>query len=857
MERERITVKYHQRRSFQDRRKVCTTGFLALQFTVKCLKAPTLRVSLKPLEGLYTDTDPDNRSEIITDITIRMPGKGGTMMMEVKVDPGAQPSCIPLHKFKTLFPHLCRDGLPKEGLLDNTQNEFQSYNGGDMMCYGHLLIDVKDKVTKKYHPIRFYVMNTDVPRILISHAASYWLGLVRVLCDNKAPRIKRQVASIDKKSDFRAKSSHFRTSTPNTASSSQKKQTTPKTVTSGKVHVPSPRMQNFEDAKIQGEKGATGVRPGRDVDVSDGEQHSQEEPSVTTGKEPKTSELGNSVHSGPNKKITDSVKDGPFSNQTADSSYAKSGPKMKHTSKKAPHRKYYRPSNDTKTFEINSKGHLQCLQDPNLIHKPNDKGKLPGSREAPIYHEPGTVSCKTAEDLKKLYPNSFDRLGSLKGAYNIRVDPTVKPATHARRKVPIESKEAIDKELDYLIEEEIITEQVEPTPWVSSVTFLRKPNGEVRVCLDPSNLNKAIIREHHKPMTVEIAHELAGATVYTKADALKAFLQIHLTHEASLLMKFNSHRGQLRFLQMPFGAKMSQDMFQLQMDAILEQCPGVIGIHDDMVIFGVDQQDHDSNLINLLNVCQKEGLVLNSKKLELQRERVTFFRAEYSTQGMHPDPKKVQGITEMTVPKDKQQLQSFLGMVNYMGTFIPNLSHHTEPLQAMLKKDNVFHWEDQQTRSFQQVKTLIAKANTTPLRYYDRNLPVTVQVDASLRGLGACLIQQHKGKDQPITFASKSLKDAETRYANIERELLAIVFACQRFSTYLLGRSFIAVSDHKPLEMIAMKNLANAPPCLQRMLLELQRYDVTIKYRPGKEMQLADALSRCPAKASQEIKLDM
>ena len=764
----------------------------------------------KPLEGLYTDTDPDNRSEIITDITIRMPGKAGTMMMEVKVDPGVQPSCIPLHKFKTLFPHLCRDGLPKEGLLDNTQNEFQSYNGGDMTCYGHFLIDVKDKVTKNYHPIRFYVMNRDVPRILISHAAS-WLGLVKVLCDNKAPRIKRQVASIDKKSDFRVKSSPFRTSTSNTGSSSQKKQTTLKTVTSGKVHVPSPRMHSFEDAKIQGGKRATGVRPGRDVDVSDGEQHSPEEPSAINGKELKTSKSGNSVHSEPNKKITDSVKDSPFRKHTAGRSDVKDGPKRKHTSKEAPCRKYYMPSNDTKTFQINSKGHLQCIQDPNLIHKPNDKGKLPGSREAPIYHEPGTVSCKTMEDLKKLYPNSFDRLGSLKGAYNIRVDPTVKPATHARRKVPIESKEAIDRELDYLIEEEIIMEQVEPTPWVSSVTFLRKLNGEVRVCLDPSNLNKAIIREHHKPMMVEeIAHELARATVYTKADTLKAFLQIHLMHKASLLMTFNSHKGRLRFLRMPFGAKMSQDMFQLRMDAILEQCPGVIGIHDDMVIFGVDLQDYDANLINLLNICQKEGLVLSSKKLELQREQVTFFGAEYSTQGMHPDPKKVQGITEMTAPMDKQQLQSFLGMVNYMGTFIPNLSHHTEPLRAMLKKDNVFHWEEQQTRSFQQVKTLIAKAKTTPLRYYNRNLPVTVQADASLRGLGACLIQKHNGEDQPIAFAHKSLMDMETRYANIERELLAIVFACQCFSTYLLGRSFVAESDHKPLEMIAMKNLATA-----------------------------------------------
>ena len=107
---------YHQRRSFQDRkRKVRTTGFLALQFTVKCLKAPTLRVSLR--RGCILTQIQTIGSEIITDVTIRMPGKAGTMMMEVKVDPGAQPSCIPLHKFKTLFPHLCRDGLPKGGLV--------------------------------------------------------------------------------------------------------------------------------------------------------------------------------------------------------------------------------------------------------------------------------------------------------------------------------------------------------------------------------------------------------------------------------------------------------------------------------------------------------------------------------------------------------------------------------------------------------------------------------------------------------------------------------------------------------------------------------------------------------------------
>ena len=349
-----------------------------------------------------------------------------------------------------------------------------------------------------------------------------------------------------------------------------------------------------------------------------------------------------------------------------------------------PDRRYYKPSDGTKTYFVNSQGHLQSREDPPGIIKPNPKGKLPDSKEAPIYHEPGSIVINGTEELWALYPNSFDRLGSLKGEYDIRVDPTVKPQQHSRRKVPIESKEAIEKEIDYMLEEGIVVEQIEPTPWVSSATFPKKANGDTRVCLDPKDLNKAIIRENHKPMTVEeIAHQLAGAVVYTKADALKAFLQVHLTYEASLLTTFNYHHGRLRFLRMPFRAKMSQDVFQLRMDAILEQCPSVIGIHDDIVIFGTSNEDHDANLINLMNVCQKEGLVLNSKKLELRRERVTFFRAEYSKDGMHPDPKKIQGIVEMSTPQDKQQLQSFLGMVNYMGTFIPNLSHHTEPLRSI------------------------------------------------------------------------------------------------------------------------------------------------------------------------------
>ena len=517
-------------------------------------------------------------------------------------------------------------------------------------------------------------------------------------------------------------------------------------------------------------------------------------------------------------------------------------------------KKYWQPNKDIKTYYMNSESQLQCREDPSDVTSVASTKELPLSRLKPIYHEPQGMLIRDTDHLKQLYPNSFDRLGSLRGEYDIKIDPNVPPVAQARRKVPIESREAIKDQIELMIKEDILEEQIEPTPWVNSATYPQKPSGEVRVCLDCQPLNKAIIHEHHKAPTVdEIAHELAGAQFLTKADAHKAFLQIHLTPRARLLTVFNWHKGRLRYKRMPFGAKMSQDVFQIRMDQILEKCPGVIGIHDDVVIYGKTREEHDSNLVNFLNVCQEEGLVLNGKKLELRKEQVTFFRALFSKEGMRPDPKKLQGIEDLTPPADKQQLQSFLGMVTYMGEFIPRLSHHTQPLRALLKRDAVFYWDEVINRSFQQLKHILRGALSTPLRYYDRNLPVTVQADASIRGLGACLMQDGR----PIAFASKSLTDAETRYANIERELLAIVFTCLRFNTYLQGRQFTVESDHKPLEMIHLKALGNAPPRLQRMLLQLQKYDMTIKYRPGQEMLLADGLSQCPARSNPEIKLDL
>ena len=214
---------------------------------------------------------------------------------------------------------------------------------------------------------------------------------------------------------------------------------------------------------------------------------------------------------------------------------------------------------------------------------------------------------------------------------------------------------------------------------------------------------------------------------------------------------------------------------------------------------------------------------------------------------MQPDPDKVSALHNMAPPSSTHELQTFLGLATYMGPFIPSLSSLTAPLRELVKKGNTFEWTPSHQKAFETIKTKISEKTT--LAYYDPAKKVVLQVDASMKGLGATLIQEGK----PIAFASKALTDTESRYANIERELLAVVYGCERFHTYLYGQHFVAETDHKPLESIQLKHLTSAPPRLQRMLLRLQPYDITIKYCPGSQMQIADALSRLSPEETEPI----
>ena len=465
------------------------------------------------------------------------------------------------------------------------------------------------------------------------------------------------------------------------------------------------------------------------------------------------------------------------------------------------------------------------------------------------------IDCKTPiksiKDLKAAYPEQFDKIGSFEGEFHIQVSKGTTPIIQPPRKYPVNIRDEIKEELNRMEDLKVITRESEPTDWVNSIAFSRKSNGKLRICLDPKDLNKGIRRTHHKiPTLEEISHKFHGARFFSKLDAQHGYWAIHLDKDSSKLTTFNTPFGRYRFLRLPFGLNVSQDVFQHRMDQILEQCPGTLGISDEVCVFGKTEEEHDRNLINLLEVSAKKGLVFNSGKCFIKEPQINFYGLIWDSNGAHPDPQKCDNIKNKPAPTSIKELQQFLGIIQYMSPFIPKLSSHTDPLRKLLQKDSAWQWTETHESAFQNIKNAVHEKMT--LSYYDPNKTTILEVDSSQTGIGVALLQEGK----PIAFASKSLTDTESRYANIERELLAVVFALERFHTYIYGKAVIVQSDHKPLENIQFKNLSKAPPRLQRMLLRIQPYSCTIQYKAGKDMIFADYLSRISPTPSKEIELD-
>lgn len=245
-------------------------------------------------------------------------------------------------------------------------------------------------------------------------------------------------------------------------------------------------------------------------------------------------------------------------------------------------------------------------------------------------------------------------------------------------------------------------------------------------------------------------------------------------------------------------------------------------------------------LRKILDIARREGLKFNSEKVQLAKGDIFYLGHNVSEHGIQADDKKVSAITNFPTPTNRDELNRFLSMLRYLSKFLPNISNDTYLLRQLLKSNAVWLWDSNTQLAFDNVKGLLTKAPTLVL--FDPKEDVTLSVDASQYGLGATLVQNNR----PVAYGSASLTETQQRYSQIEKELLAIVFGLEHFNYYTYGRKLMVETDHRPLIGLSAKPYDSISPRLQRLLLRTNRYDFDLQYVPGKQLVVADTLSRAP-----------
>ncbi|XP_048581024.1 uncharacterized protein K02A2.6-like isoform X1 [Nematostella vectensis] len=384
-------------------------------------------------------------------------------------------------------------------------------------------------------------------------------------------------------------------------------------------------------------------------------------------------------------------------------------------------------------------------------------------------------------NLLDQFEDVFTGLGCVEGEYDICLKEGARPTIQHQRNVPLRLIEQLKTTINDLEQREVIKKVNEPVEWVSNLVIVEKKDKSLRLCLDPPDLNEAIVREDYKPPSIEkISSTLNGCTVFTVVDMSSCYWHKKLSDAASLLCTFNAPFGRIRFCRMPFGISCASEVAQKMVEEHFGDI-GVLPVYDDIIIAGKTTAEHDRALHKVLERARERNIRFNKSKIQYRLDKVSYMGEVVSNNGFTPDPAKVSAILKMPVPQCKKDLQRLLGMINYLSKYIPSMAELTAPLRMLLRKEAAWAWHPEHDAALAKLKT--ALTSKPVLRFYDIHLPTTLQVDASKSGLGACLLQN----GQPVAYASRALTSAEQNYAQIEKELLAIVFGCERFNMYTYG----------------------------------------------------------------------
>lgn len=438
------------------------------------------------------------------------------------------------------------------------------------------------------------------------------------------------------------------------------------------------------------------------------------------------------------------------------------------------------------------------------------------------------------------------------------------PVNVKQFRLPSCHREEVDRQIKELLELDVI--QPFMSPYDNPVFVMlkkRDKDGKMlwRCVLDFRKLNDVTIPDSYPLHLInEILDQLGNAKYFTMLNLFSGFHQIFLEEEDTPKTAFNTPNSHFEFKRLAFGLTNAPRTFQRLMDIVLS---GLIGTScyvylDGTVIYAETLEEHERKLNEVIARLCSARLKLQCDKCEFLKNEVTYLGHVISSNGVSPNPKKLQAVRDFPVPKDVRNVQQFLGLCNYYRRFKKIFAEITKPLTVLLNKHKeaegkkgkfIFEWGEAQEKDFELLKNLLTEAPL--LAYPDFSKPFNLTTDASGYGLGAVLSQGEIGKNRPIAYASRTLNDRERDYDTTDKEAAAMTFAEKQFRPYIYGTNFKLITDHRALCWIKTKKDPNAR--VTRWRLRLSEYDYEIIFKPGSQNLNADALSGNPIEA--EVKM--